>query len=78
MPGYSHAATRYDEDVRKVGCARRVVGEQSAFGMCTYQVQQSWTDQSLFANILYIDIQKLDCKCSGSAAKVCANSHLQM
>ncbi len=27
MPGYSLAATRYDEDARKVGCARRVVGE---------------------------------------------------
>ena len=27
MPGYSLAATRYDEDARKIGCARRVVGE---------------------------------------------------
>ncbi|KAL0053973.1 hypothetical protein WJX82_001877 [Trebouxia sp. C0006] len=26
MPGYSLAATRYDEDARKIGCARRVVG----------------------------------------------------
>lgn len=27
MPGYSLAATRYDEDARKIGCARQVVGE---------------------------------------------------
>ncbi len=27
MPGYSLAATRYDEDARKIGCARRIVGE---------------------------------------------------
>lgn len=27
MPGYSLAATRYDEDARKIGCARRVVGK---------------------------------------------------
>jgi len=27
MPGYSLASTRYDEDARKIGCARRVVGE---------------------------------------------------
>lgn len=26
MPGFSFAATRYDEDARKVGCSRRVVG----------------------------------------------------
>ena len=29
MPGYSLAATRYDEDARKIGCARRVVGTLS-------------------------------------------------
>jgi len=36
MPGYSLAATRYDEDARKIGCARRVVVEPAS----------SWTSQA--------------------------------
>ena len=31
MPGFSLAATRYDEDARKAGCARRVVGKRVTF-----------------------------------------------
>lgn len=40
MPGFSLAPTRYDEDARKAGCARQVVGEHkhACSGFCKQDV----------------------------------------
>ncbi|KAL0021131.1 hypothetical protein WJX77_002577 [Trebouxia sp. C0004] len=66
MPGYSLAATRYDEDARKIGCARRVVG--SAFkNTLSYTLEISMFNISASAGKAASPSGKLGSPCSGSA-----------
>ena len=48
MPGFSLAATRYDEDARKAGCARRVVGISKHAGSAF--TKKMWSCMSLCAS----------------------------
>ena len=54
MPGYSLAATRYDEDARKVGCARRVVGKHCNESWLCFEPASSWMSQAALMSIQQI------------------------
>lgn len=54
MPGYSLAATRCDEDARKIGCARRVVGEHLQSFMFVFGLASSWMNQAATLSILQV------------------------